>query len=108
MIGLPTAFEDFEWDRGNWSKCQQHGVSIQEIETALAGGAMLILPDIRHSDEEDRLIATGKGVGGRHIFVVITLRRHGGRTLLRPVSARYMHQREIAIYEQARAEVENR
>jgi hypothetical protein len=69
---------------------------------------MLILPDVRHSDEEDRLIATGKGTGGRHIFVVFTLRRRGGRMRLRPVSARYMHQREIAIYDQARAEAENR
>ena len=61
MAQPPLAFEDFEWDRGNWAKCQQHGVSIEEIETALRSGAMLILPDIGHSDEEDRLIATGKG-----------------------------------------------
>jgi uncharacterized DUF497 family protein len=69
---------------------------------------MLILPDARHSDEEDRLIATGKGASGRHLFVVFTLRQLGDRTLLRPVSARYMPQREIAIDEQARTKVENR
>ena len=68
----------------------------------------ITVPDARHSDEENRLIATGMGASGRHLFVVFTLRQRGGRTLLRPVSARYMHQREIAIYEQARAKVENR
>ena len=108
MAQPPLAFEGFEWDRGNWAKCQQHGVSIEEIETALRSGAMLILPDIGHSDEEDRLIATGKGASGRHIFVAFTLRHRGGRTLLRPVSARYMHRREIAVYDQARAEIEDR
>jgi hypothetical protein len=35
-------------------------------------------------------------------------RRSGRRTLLRPVSDRYMPRREIAIYEQARAKLENR
>jgi len=108
MADLPPTFEGFEWDRGNRAKCQQHGVSIEEIETALTSGAMLILPDTRHSDEEDRLIATGSGISGRHVFVVFTLRRRGGRTLLRPVSARYMHRKEIAVYDQARAKAENR
>ena len=108
MVTEPRSFEGFDWDGGNRTKCQQHGVSIEEIETALSSGAMLILPDTKHSDEEDRLIATGKAASGRHIFVVFTLRESGGRTLLRPVSARYMHQREIEIYDQARAEIEDR
>src|SRR5688572_25180340 len=108
MTQLPAALEGCEWDRGNWAKCQKHGVSIEEIETALTSGAMLILPDIGHSEDEDRLIATGQGVSRRHIFLAFTLRRRGGRTLLRPVSARYMHQREIAIYDQARAKTDER
>jgi uncharacterized protein len=83
-------------------------VPAARIETALSSGALLILPDAKHSDEEERLIATGKTASGRHIFVAFTLRERGGRMLLRPVSARYMHQREIDIYEQARAEIENR
>ena len=104
----PRSFDGFDWDGGNRTNCQQHGVSIEEIETALSSGAMLILPDAKHSDEEDRLIATGKAASGRHIFVVFTLRERDGRTLLRPVSARYMHQREIDIYDQARAAIANR
>jgi uncharacterized protein len=108
MIELPTSFEGFDWDHGNWTKRQQHGVSIEEIETALTSGALLILPAIRHADEEDRLIGTGTGVSGRHLFMVFTLRQREGRTLLRPVSARYMHKREVAIYDQARAKIEDR
>ena len=108
MTGLSTSFEGFDWDRGNWVKCQQHGVSIEEIETALRSGALLILPVTRLVDDEERLIATGTGGSGRHIFVVFTVRQHGKRTLLRPISARYMHQREVAIYDQARARIENR
>ena len=53
-------------------------------------------------------MAIGMVGSGRHIFVVFTLRQHGSRTLLRPISARYMHQREIAIYDQARARLQNR
>jgi uncharacterized DUF497 family protein len=32
-------------------------------------------------------------------FVAFTLRRRGGRTFLRPLSARYMQKKEIAAYE---------
>ncbi len=63
---------------------------------------------MKHSDEEDRLIATGRAANGRHIFVVFTLRERAGRTMLRPVSARYMHRREIMTYEKARAAVAQR
>ncbi len=53
-------------------------------------------------------MATGMVGSGRHIFVVFALRQHRSRTLLRPISARHMHQREIAIYDQARARLQNR
>ncbi len=103
-----TSFDGFDWDHGNWTKCQQHGVTIEEIETALRSGALLILPVARRPDSEQRSMAIGMVGSGRHIFVVFTLRQHGSRTLLRPISARYMHQREIAIYDQARARLQNR
>ena len=76
MTGLSTSFEGFDWDRGNWVKCQQHGVSIEEIETALRSGALLILPVTRLVDDEERLIATGTGGSGRHILC----RVHGAAT----------------------------
>jgi uncharacterized DUF497 family protein len=77
MTDVSARFEGFDWDHGNWAKCQQYGVSIEEIETALRSGALLILPVTRHVDDEDRLIASGRGGSGRHIFVVFTLRQRG-------------------------------
>jgi uncharacterized DUF497 family protein len=35
------------------------------------------------------------------MLVVFTLRTRNGKTLIRPISARYMHQREAAHYEKA-------
>jgi uncharacterized DUF497 family protein len=43
--------------------------------------------------------AIGKTQAGRYVFLVFMLRRIGGRNWLRPISARYMHQREIDRYE---------
>lgn len=36
---------------------------------------------------------------GRYIFAVFTLRHKGSKLLIRPISARYMHQKEIDHYE---------
>jgi uncharacterized DUF497 family protein len=35
----------------------------------------------------------------RQAFVVFTLRNHGKSVLVRPISARYMHKREVKNYE---------
>jgi uncharacterized DUF497 family protein len=93
----------FDWDDGNRSKCQQHGVSIAEIET-LFGHGPRVAPDPKHSADEHRLIAVGKTGAGRPLFVAFTMRTKEGRRLIRPVSARYMHAREIAAYEKAASE----
>jgi uncharacterized DUF497 family protein len=88
----------FDWDEGNRAKCLKHGVSVQEIEALLASDP-LIAPDLKHSAVEDRLIAVGRNAVGRPLFVAFTLRTARGRTLVRPVSARYMHAQEIDAYE---------
>ncbi len=36
---------------------------------------------------------------GRGVFMVFTLRRRGDELLIRPISARYMHKKEIDGYE---------
>ena len=95
----------FDWDRGNRAKCQKHGVSIAEIEALLMGDPR-IAPDPKHSAYEDRLIAVGKTNAGRPLFVAFTMRTTSGRRLIRPVTARYMHAREIAAYEKAAYEKE--
>jgi uncharacterized DUF497 family protein len=88
----------FQWDDGNRAKCQKHGVSIEVIESLFLN-PVAILPDEAHSQGERRFRAIGKTVDGRAVFIVVTLRQHRGDTLIRPISARYMHDKEVAAYE---------
>ena len=92
----------FDWDRGNRTKCQKHGVSIEAIES-LFTRAVAILPDDAHSEQEQRFRAIGWTDENRAVFVVFTLRRQGRNPdsdlLIRPISARYMHKKEIESYE---------
>ena len=90
--------DGFDWDDANRSKCQKHGVSIAEIERLLTGDAR-VAPDLKHSDIEDRYVAVGRDSHGRAMFVAFAIRERGGRRLFRPVSARYMHKKEIDSYE---------
>jgi uncharacterized DUF497 family protein len=88
----------FDWDEGNRAKCLKHSVSIAEIE-ALLRGEPHVAPDPRHSAAEDRFIAVGRNVRGRALFVAFTFRTRDGEPIIRPVSARYMHRKEVASYE---------
>ncbi len=91
-------FAGFDWDRGNKEKCQKHGVSIAEIESKF-GGIVLVAPDPAHSVKEERFKAIGANAEGRKLLVAFTWRTRDGETFLRPVSARYMHRKEIKAYE---------
>jgi uncharacterized DUF497 family protein len=95
---MDNTFAGFDWDAGNRAKCQKHGVSITEIE-AIFDHEPRVAPDPGHSDVEDRLIAIGRNSKGRPMFVAFTIRQRGTLRLIRPVSARYMHQKEIKYYE---------
>ena len=92
----------FDWDEGNRSKCLKHGVSVAAIES-LFRGSIGVVPDPEHSKSEERFKAVGKSEKGRGIFVVFTLRTRQGKTLIRPISARYMHQKELDHYEKETA-----
>jgi uncharacterized DUF497 family protein len=94
-------------DDGNRAKCQKHGVSIAEIE-ALFRNIPRIAPDPRHSEKENRLIAVGRTSTGRLLFVAFTIRAKKRRRVIRPVTARYMHAKEIAAYEKESAKTQNR
>jgi uncharacterized DUF497 family protein len=89
----------FDWDRGNRAKCEKHGVSIMEIEYLFAHG-LRVAPDPKHSADEDRLIAVGRTSTGRPVFVAFTIRTKNKLRLIRPVTARFMHAKEIAAYEE--------
>ena len=91
-------FSAFDWGRGNLEKCRKHGISAEVIESVF-DRPVAILPDAKHSRTEQRLRAIGKTAEGRAIFVVFTLRRRGDDVLIRPISARYMHDKEVKSYE---------
>ncbi len=101
-------FSGFAWDNANYSKCQKHGVSIAEVEHVLAHAATLIVPDLKNSRAESRFLAIGRTQEGRYAFVVFTPRQTRGGILLPPISARYMHRKEIRKYEQEIARVQKR
>ncbi|GBF82587.1 BrnT family toxin [Aphanothece sacrum] len=93
-------FNGFDWNQGNEQKCQKHGLIKSEIE-AFFLGKLWVAPDVKHSDLEDRYLAVGRSSNGRPMFVAFTLRNYQGEILIRPISARYMHEREVTKYEEA-------
>jgi len=60
---------------------------------------LLLLEDVAHSQDEPRVHALGKTDEGRTLHITFTLRQSGG--LIRVISARDMHRKERAVYEQA-------
>jgi uncharacterized DUF497 family protein len=88
----------FDWDAGNREKCQKHGVSVAEIEFVLTNEPR-VAPDPAHSNEEERFIGIGRTAEGKAIFIAFAFRLRGDERLIRPISARYMHKKEIQAYE---------
>ncbi|MBK6388639.1 BrnT family toxin [Candidatus Aalborgicola defluviihabitans] len=89
----------FNWDDGNARKNEKHGVSTAEAEQVFFNVPLLLLDDASHSQKEPRLHALGKTDEGRMLHITFTLRQAG--QLIRVISARDMHRKERAIYEQA-------
>jgi uncharacterized protein len=89
----------FNWDDGNARKNDKHGVSMAEAEQVFFNAPLLLLEDSAHSQQEPRLHALGKTDEGRALHISFTLRQ--SNTLIRVISARNMHKKERAIYEQA-------
>jgi len=89
----------FQWDEGNWPKCAKHGVSREEIEALFASEILAVHPTWDEGAEEERFLAIGVGPQERWLFVIFTLREIAGKTLIRPISARYMHKKEVEHYE---------
>ena len=97
MIHL-TKIIGFDWDDGNARKNDKHGVSTAESEQVFFNAPLLLLADIKHSQSEIRFHALGKSDEGRLLHITFTLREAGKQ--IRVISARDMHKKERAIYEQ--------
>lgn len=93
---MKIRFTSFEWDSGNIEKCQKHGLSVGLIESFFRRKYLYIMPDVKHSGKEQRFIAVGRMIDGRPVFVAFAYRKNS----IRPISARYMHNKEIKKYEE--------
>ncbi len=101
MLNINT--EGFDWDSGNRSKCRSHGLTPSQIEEFFKQ-KIYIAPDYKHSQKETRYLAAGQSKKGRPMFVVFTLRENVEGLLIRPISARYMHEKEAKKYEEENTE----
>ena len=99
FIAMLETVNGFDWDEGNSTKCWNR-VSQEEIEYLFHQKDVLITPDIKHSEDEARYLAVGVSCKGRHIFVAFTFRNQQEEILIRPISSRYMHDKEILSYEE--------
>ena len=98
MIDLDS-LSGFDWDGGSARKNEKHGVSMAEAEQVFFNQPLLLLEDGAHSHSEPRFHALGKTDSGRTLHITFTLRQSGA--LIRVISARDMHRKERAIYENA-------
>lgn len=60
---------------------------------------MRVFPDPAHSAAETRYLGIGRTASGRHVLVAFTYRAIEDQRFIRPVSARFMHAKEIKHYE---------
>jgi len=100
-------FGGFDWNEGNLKKVESHGISLAEIEWFFLQGKIHVAPDPKHSGSETRFLAIGPSPMGRPMIVAFTMRKRRGERLIRPISARYMHEREAMKYVEAFTEDEN-
>ena len=98
MLDL-TQIIGFDWDDGNSRKNdEKHGVSQAEAEQLFFNEPLLLLSDNLHSHAEPRIHALGKTNSDRWLHITFTLRFNNSK--IRVISARDMHRKERAIYEQ--------
>jgi len=86
----------FEWDDGNTGHCQKHGVTLEEVEEVFSN-----TPHVSGDSfvEERRFRAIGRNHEGRFLYVVFMFKKRDAELYIRPISARYMHKKEIKHYE---------
>jgi len=89
---------EFQWDRGNWPKCGKHGLSKADIESVFEAD-VFVFDDPHPTAIETRHRAIGVTSAGRHAFIVFTMRTRNRTVFIRPLSARYMHKKEVDHYE---------
>ena len=87
----------FEWDLGkSRSNVRVHDVTFEEARTVFADPLAVTVPDVSHSDEEERWTTVGVS-GKRRLLVVVHCERGGN---IRLISARKATLAERKQYEE--------
>ena len=95
----------FDWDAGNFRKsADKHDVSRFESEQIFFNQPLLVLTDVKHSQQEGRFHALGITDDARLLHITFTLRAKG--KLIRVISARDMHRKEKIAYEQSQKDTQ--
>ena len=95
MVDL-SKITEFEWDYGNIDKSfKKHGITPNEAEEVFLDEDILLLKDIKHSQQEGRFKAIGKIARGSILFLAFTVRRNK----IRIISARDANKKERRLYE---------
>jgi len=90
----------FQWDSGNVRKnIEKHDVTQAETEQTFFNQPLLVAEDTKHSLQEARFHALGRTDDDLRLHITFTLRE--SRSLVRVISARDMHRKERARYEQS-------
>jgi len=99
MNAIYKALQDcigFEWDKNNIKKnWEKHHVSPIESEQIFFKKPLLIVADIKCSEEENRYYALGCTDRDRKLFIVFTIRKKR----IRVISSRDMSKKERKEYE---------
>jgi len=98
MQGIEIGGMIFEWDDAKAAlNIEKHGISFYEAASVFADRKGILLPDVEHSQDEDRFLLIGV-TGERKLLTVV----HVDRTdVLRIISARPATRRERSDYEQS-------
>ena len=80
---------------------ETRGFKLPRLRALFGRRFPLIGPDVGHSIAERQFRAVGFTAEGRSLFVVFTMETEdvGDAPLIRPVSARYMHKKEVDAHE---------
>ena len=95
MKNVVSDCKGFEWDEGNLDKnWYLHQVTNSECEEVFFNLPLIVAPDTKHSQQEQRYYALERTDTNRWLFIAFTIRDD----LIRVISARDMNQRETRKY----------
>ena len=87
----------FEWDQNKaHANAHNHAVTFDEAATVFLDPLALTVPDLFHSEDEDRSLEIGMSALGRLLMVVYTARGQ----VIRIISARKATKTERKTYEE--------